>query len=326
MTGPWKFQRWAFETQTGSVARKAVLTALATMADMESGRCEAKQTTIAQWVELGERAVRGHLAALEADGLIARRPQFRRDGRRRGDEYLLLAPGVYEWPDGQPARSAGGQNDRRNESSGHERNESSGHDRHESAGQELPLEDNLSGNNRNNVDRVWEGYLAARKAFRPKSNGCKLGDVERRIIREALKVRVLEDVLAAVEGLFKSEWHTTNEYLGINYALKGGGKSPVPGATIDRMAAIARGQTNGNGRGGTRLKDRLYHGLAWDELTAHAQASAKESAAMGLEVWDGGKDSWEGAEDRRAAAAAVTAERRRNGQVTAGAWDLAGDD
>lgn len=98
---PWRFQKWAFETPVGNPVRKAVLSMLAMMADMNTGRCEAKQDTLALGVEVTERAVRGHLKALEGMGLIARRPQFRFDRGRRGDEYLLLAPGVKEWPDGE---------------------------------------------------------------------------------------------------------------------------------------------------------------------------------------------------------------------------------
>lgn len=111
---PWAFQRWAYQQVTGNPIRKAVLMMLAVMADAQTGRCEAKQTTIAQGVEAGERSVSVHLGKLEAMGLIARRPQFRIDRGRRSDEYLLLMPGVVEWPDGQkidqPAPSAGGQN------------------------------------------------------------------------------------------------------------------------------------------------------------------------------------------------------------------------
>lgn len=101
-TDPWHFQRWAFATPTGSCARKAVLNALAVMADTNTGRCEAKVGTISRGTEMGERSVRTHLKALAEAGLLARRPQFRMDGGRRGDEFLLLAPGVREWPDGTP--------------------------------------------------------------------------------------------------------------------------------------------------------------------------------------------------------------------------------
>lgn len=113
---PWRFQNWAFETHTGNPVRKAVLMMLAVMADSETGRCEAKQDTLAKGVEAGERSVRAHLKALEESGVIARRPQFRIDRGRRGDEYLLLAPWVTHWPDGQevarvqPAGDAGGFN------------------------------------------------------------------------------------------------------------------------------------------------------------------------------------------------------------------------
>jgi len=98
---PWAFQRWAFATTVGNPVRKAVLSMLAMMADSSSGRCEAKQATLAAGVEAGERAVRGHLRALEQAEVIARRPQRRLDGSRRGDEFLLLAPWITEWPDGE---------------------------------------------------------------------------------------------------------------------------------------------------------------------------------------------------------------------------------
>lgn len=99
---PWHLQRWAYGLTTGSAGRKAVLMILATMADPESCRCEAKVPTLVKATEIGERTVRSHLKALEDAGVIARRAQFRTDGGRRGDEFLLRAPGVTEWPDGTP--------------------------------------------------------------------------------------------------------------------------------------------------------------------------------------------------------------------------------
>lgn len=106
MTDPWRFQQWAFHTKTGNPARKAVLSMLAMMADMNTGRCEAKQETLAEGCELSERSIRAHLKGLADDGLIARRPQWRRDRGRRGDEFLLLAPDVTEWPDGEQVHPA----------------------------------------------------------------------------------------------------------------------------------------------------------------------------------------------------------------------------
>lgn len=106
---PWAFQRWAYAQTTGNTGRKAVLLMLSTLADAETGRCEARQATLAKAVEAGERTVRRHLDDLEAAGLIARRAQYRKDGKRRGDEYMLRAPWVTIWPDGEalPANLAG---------------------------------------------------------------------------------------------------------------------------------------------------------------------------------------------------------------------------
>jgi hypothetical protein len=102
MMDPWAFQRWAFEQQVGSPARKAVLALLAIMADSGTGRCEAKQKTLAQGTEMSVKSVGRHLVELEERGFVARRPQVRVDGGRRSDEYLLLAPWVDSWPDGTP--------------------------------------------------------------------------------------------------------------------------------------------------------------------------------------------------------------------------------
>lgn len=102
---PWALQRWAFDATTGHPARKALLSMLAMMGDATTGRCEAKVGTLAKGVEVSDRSARQHLAQLEKAGLMARRPQYRTDGGRRGDEYLLLAPWVAEWPDGTVVRS-----------------------------------------------------------------------------------------------------------------------------------------------------------------------------------------------------------------------------
>lgn len=98
---PWWIQRWAFDQVTGCPARKAVLSALAMMASHATGRCEVRQATLAKQVEVSERSIRGHLRALEEAGLIAQRLQHRIDGKRRCSEFLVLAPGISEWPDGE---------------------------------------------------------------------------------------------------------------------------------------------------------------------------------------------------------------------------------
>lgn len=98
----YRFLTWASGTKTGNPGRKAILMLLAQMADWQSGRCEAKVSTISEATEVGDRTVRTHLAWLAESGIIARRPQYRADHGRRGDEYLLLAPWVESWPDGAP--------------------------------------------------------------------------------------------------------------------------------------------------------------------------------------------------------------------------------
>lgn len=103
---PWAFQRWAYRTTTGNPIRKSVLMVLAIMAEKNTGRCEGSQQSIAEWVETDVRTVRRHLEALKQLGVLARRHQYRHDGKRGCDEFLLLAPWVASWPDGQPLPGA----------------------------------------------------------------------------------------------------------------------------------------------------------------------------------------------------------------------------
>lgn len=103
-TGPpdsWWLQRWARQQRTGDSTRKLILTMLAEAADIDLATCHPSQATLAEWCECAERTVRGHLKALEAAGLIARRKRFLH-GKPTSDAILLLAPGVETWPDGQP--------------------------------------------------------------------------------------------------------------------------------------------------------------------------------------------------------------------------------
>jgi hypothetical protein len=125
--------------------------------------------------------------------------------------------------------------------------------------------------------KLWEHY----QRTRPHGERCKLGDAEKRLIRNALAVRDLEECKAAVTGLFRSDYHVQGGYVGLKYALLGGGRSPDVGTTIDRLAHLARTGSNGSGRG--RLQSATYSdGRSWDELTANEQAAAKENASIGI--------------------------------------------
>ena len=87
---PFDTLHWAQEQRTGSVARKAVLMALAGFAD-ERGSCYPGQATLADITEQSERTVRSHLAALEEDGFIRRerRANTSGSGGRSSDRYYL---------------------------------------------------------------------------------------------------------------------------------------------------------------------------------------------------------------------------------------------
>src|SRR4051812_10033409 len=100
-TDPWAIRQWAFEVVVGNSARKSLFMVLAGLANYETGRCEVKIDTLMRWTELGESTIQRHLTALVGVSLIARRPQYRVDGSQRSTEYLMLAPWIEAWPDGE---------------------------------------------------------------------------------------------------------------------------------------------------------------------------------------------------------------------------------
>lgn len=93
--------RWAMEQRAGSATAKAVLLVLAEAADA-SGRTHLAQRTIAAAAELGERAVRDALAALETAGLLEREHRYRKgkSGGRTTDacRLTLAAPDAGKIP------------------------------------------------------------------------------------------------------------------------------------------------------------------------------------------------------------------------------------
>jgi hypothetical protein len=239
---PWAFQRWAFAQTAGSPTRKALLSALAAMADASTGRCEAKQGTLAAWVEVSERSIREHLRGLVEAGLIAQRHQYRIDGTRRGSEFLLLGPGVTEWPDGQSI--TGEIASSQEELPATERR----HNRRATAGQEQPPRNDHPKRNTpisptDGIQEVWEHYDVT--VAKPNRLRRQLGDTEKRIIRTALSVRPKAEVLRAIDGLARSPHHNgkndrSKKYLELRYALRGNGqRGETPEQRIDMMCEIA---------------------------------------------------------------------------------------
>jgi hypothetical protein len=101
---------WAFAQRTGNPGRKAVLVALADMAD-EAHSCWPDQGTLAEMTDQSERSVRGHLAELERRGLIARAKRYSKSGERTSDRYTLpvsVLASVVAPPAELPAESAAG--------------------------------------------------------------------------------------------------------------------------------------------------------------------------------------------------------------------------
>lgn len=78
---------WAYDQQTGSLARKAVLLALANCHNHHTGLCCPKVDTLAAEVEASEKTVRRALADLEELGMIERERERRSDGTLKTYTY-----------------------------------------------------------------------------------------------------------------------------------------------------------------------------------------------------------------------------------------------
>lgn len=136
---PWYFQRWAREQKLGNPTRKLILTSLAITAESQTGAGFMAQGDLAEFAECSVRTVSDHLKALEAAQLLARRRRFSKAGRRIADGFLLLAPGIAEWPDGEPVdAAAAGSESPRADSAGGDLAQSP--PEAQAAEQELPIE------------------------------------------------------------------------------------------------------------------------------------------------------------------------------------------
>lgn len=97
---------WAFEQTIKPSGRHFVLVALANYADSQ-GWCYPSQETLAKRTSQDERTVRDHLKALEEEGLIAREPRRRKDGKRTSDGFTLVGfiavEGAVEEAEATPA-------------------------------------------------------------------------------------------------------------------------------------------------------------------------------------------------------------------------------
>lgn len=81
---------WAFDMPDLTPTQKLTLVALADNAS-DDGTCWPSQRTLANKTGLSERTVRTALKALEARGLLSRRPRLRNDGKGRTSDLYKLS-------------------------------------------------------------------------------------------------------------------------------------------------------------------------------------------------------------------------------------------
>jgi hypothetical protein len=285
---------WALNAPLNGT-QKVLLIGLANHATAEFDNARPAVSTLAQYANCHERNVQKGLRQLEADGWIEKVGAHAVEGRhdRLVSVYRICRDRGVEIA----APSENGV------ASGRERGGDSAANGVASAPPKpslLTVQETVP-KDLGGADELWRHYQEVRRAWNPRSTGCKLGPAEKRLIKGALAVRELEDCKLAVTGLFRSDYHVQHGYIGLKYALLGGGRAPDPATTIDRLAHTAQ---NGNGNGNGRLKGATFSGgRSWDELTPNEQAVAKENASMGIfpedrtaasspaqtEAWNGGE-------------------------------------
>lgn len=292
---------WALG-RASSLATQAVLFSLANHAD-EWGITYVGQDTVAEECSCRRPTVTTNMTRLEEEGLIARIRRHDGAGRRTSD-LVVLAPlhaerGALRDVDKRAASmypaavcdlarlgTPRGHRGLRSLGTPHE-SLGTPHERLGTLGVHEPsVEPSVEPSEspkrtRDAIDEVLRHY----QATRPNGNRCKLGPKERRLVSDALKVRSVEECKLAITGLFRSSWHVNGGFTGLKYAMLGGGHSPDPGSTIDRLSALgSNGHGNGNGNGHGRLRDMVFEdGRSWDELTRSEQDGVKQKAVMGMD-------------------------------------------
>jgi len=78
----------AFELKVGNPTRKLILIKLADQAN-DLGECWPSHNHISRAVECGRKTVLTHIRELEKSGLVAVKEQFREDGSRTSNKYIL---------------------------------------------------------------------------------------------------------------------------------------------------------------------------------------------------------------------------------------------
>lgn len=278
----WQASEWAW-AQDVTGGTKLVLLALAERAD-RFGVTFVGQKHAGEMTGLSPRAVVDNLKRLEEAGLIARFRRTRSNGSRTSD-WTVLAPAadrgpMADYPDEglAPHEAVMLARSLTADSAG---DDSAGPNLQKRGGPEPTVEPtvgNGSARDARGVDpvgAVWEHY---RRVF-PRKRG-KLDATNRRIITTALEVAEVEECCRAIDGLAKSEYHVGGGFTGIEYALRGGGRNPVPASTIDRMIAMVDGPGS---RG--KVSGHKTERSDWDDqqeafLAAQAEEQERESGRL----------------------------------------------
>lgn len=232
-----------------------------------------------------------NMKKLAERGLITRFERRRENGSRTSD-WLVLAPGFAdrapledaeptEYPAAVAAAAKRSGEDSSGEVSGPPQVRKTGgpEQSEEKDLLEAKASRKLSGGDE--VAEVWGHY----QSERDHGERCALTPERRLVIRQALKVRSVEECKRAITALLGDEWYVSRGLVDLTYALRGGGRSPSPEATIDRLVAKTQnGHANGNGAG--VLRGKVWpDGRTWDDLTPREQMHAREALSMGIEPW-----------------------------------------
>jgi DNA-binding transcriptional ArsR family regulator len=208
----WEALSWVWPREITPPARKLIAVALADSAS-EDGVCWPSHQHLASRVSMSPETVRQHLRELEAAGVIERSRRAREDGSQTSNEYRVT-------PWSEPTGGGGGSSPPVGGGSPPGETEPSAEPSTEPGAQGALLPDP--------VEEVWEHYT--KTLDRPKA---QLTPKVRRWIADAIKAVGVDESKRAIDGLAASEYHRSNGYVGIEYALR-----PKQGQTVESRVAF----------------------------------------------------------------------------------------
>lgn len=241
----WEALGWVWSRDIRPAARKLIAVAIADAADAE-GTCRFKHKTLAAKCGVGYDSVRGHIRELEESGVLVRETRTGDDGSQIANGYRLTPSGPTHPPPVNLEPRGGGTLEPRGGGGIFPGKNHLSESPSESP--EEPKEKNGQGPEGQLFDvpsperQVWDHWLAATGTRQ------KLDATRKVVIRNALKLRTVEQCCLAIDGLVSDPWWRENTpRLELRYALRGNhSKGQSDEDRIDNMIEKLKASAGGS--------------------------------------------------------------------------------